>query len=324
MADVDVPKLGKVNKKVVVGIAVAAGAYVAYRYYQSRNAAADTSTDPGYEDPGVLPGVAGAIKPDGRYGSGDTTQTSDTTQFTTNAQWSQFALEKLSQSDTWTYAQIAEALGNYLNDRPLSDLQKSIVTAALGVAGHEPVGSHSIISGGNVDVTVAPTGVAATATATSALINFVAVPGARTYNVYRSDSTAAAGTAASSPITLSGLTPGTAYTVSVAAVSSAGAVGPKSSPISFKTPAVAVGTPAKPVVSSIVGARVTLTTSKVPYATVYRWFLNGKIYNTTDGPAVTLTNLNSKARYSPGVSVQADTSTGKPGALSRATSFTTK
>jgi hypothetical protein len=327
MAEVDVPVAGKIDKRVIIGVGVAAGGYVAYRYYKAHNAPAAASPDGSFEDPGVLPGVAGAIKDGNRYGSGDTTQTSDTSQVTTNAAWSQLALAQLSQSDRWSYADMAGALGNYLDGQPLSDAQQEIVRAAIAIAGHPPVGSPGIIPGGNTTISIAPTGVAASGvTASSALINFVPVPGARTYNVYRSGAATSSGSSGSSPITLSDLTPNTSYSVTVAAVSASGAVGPKSSPITFKTAGVTLAVPAKPALSSLVGTRATLTTSKVPYATSYRWFMIGgqgtTLLNTTDGPAVTLTNLKPKTLYV--IGVQADTTTGNPTKMSATTRFTTK
>lgn len=327
MAEVDVPVAGKVDKRVIIGVGVAAGGYVAYRYYKARNAVEGPSPDGSFEDPGVLPGVAGAVKDGNLYGSGDTTQTSDTSAVTTNAQWSQLALAQLGVSDRWAYADIAAALGNYLGGQPLSDEQQTIVRAAIAVAGYPPVGSPSIIPGGNTTISVAPTGVAAAAiTPTSAQINFVPVPGARTYNVYRSGAVTAAGSSNNTPVTLTDLTPNTSYSVTVAAVSAAGTVGPKSSPVTFKTAAANLAVPSKPVVSSVVGSRATLTTSKVPYATSYRWFMIGgqgtTLLNTTDGPAVTLTNLKAKTLYV--IGVQADTSTGNPTKMSATTRFKTK
>jgi hypothetical protein len=327
MPDVDVPVAGKVDKRVLIGVGVAAGGYVAYRYYRARNTPAAASPDGSFEDPGVLPGVAGAVKDGNQYGSGNSTQTSDTSAVTTNAAWSQLALAQLSQTDRWSYGEIAEALGNYLGGQPLSDAQQSIVRAAVAVAGYPPVGSPAIIPGGNTTISVAPTGVAVSGmTPSTALVNFVPVPGARTYNVYRSGAASASGSSSSSPITLSDLTPNTTYSVTVAAVSASGAVGPKSSPVTFKTAAASLAVPATPKVSSVVGSRATLTTSKVPYATSYRWFMIGgqgtTLLNTTDGPAVTLTNLKPKSLYV--IGVQADTSTGNPTKMSGTTRFKTK
>lgn len=327
MPELDVPVAGKVDKRVVIAIGVGAAGYLGYRYWKARTTVdTGTPTDPGFEDPGVLPGVAGAVKPDNMYGDGSATHTSDTSQITTNAAWSQLALGLLDRQDKWPYATMAEALGNYLDGQPLSDEQQSIVRSAIAVAGHPPVGNPSIIPGGNTSVTVAPTGVAASGiTPTSALINFVPVPGARTYNVYRNGS--AAGTGNSTPITLDGLTPNTSYSVTVAAVSSSGSLGPKSSPITLKTSGVALATPNKPTVSQIQKDRATLAVPKIPYATQYRWAISGggqsaHLLNTTDGPVVTATNLKSKTRYT--VTVAADTSTGNPGKSSAAASFTTK
>lgn len=327
MAEVDVPVAGKVDKRVLIGVGAAAAGFVGYRYYKARTAVPAASPDGSFEDPGTLPGVAGAVKPGNLYGSGDTTQTSDTSAVTTNSAWSQLALAQLSQSDRWSYADIAAALGNYLDGQPLSDDQQAIVRAAIAVAGHPPVGNPSIIPGGNTTISVAPTGVAASAiTPSSAQINFVPVPGARTYNVYRSGAVTAAGSSNNTPVTLSDLTPNTSYSVTVAAVSASGAVGPKSSPYTFKTAAANLATPATPKVSSVVGSRATLTTSKVPYATSYRWFMIGgsgtTLLNTTDGPAVTLTNLKPKTLYV--IGVQADTSTGNPTKMSGTTRFKTK
>lgn len=328
MPEVDVPVAGKVDKRVIIGVGVAAGGFVAYRYYKARNAvSSDTSTDGSFEDPGVLPGVAGAVKPNNMYGSGDTTQTSDSSAVTTNAAWSQLALSQLSQGDRWSYADISTALGNFLDGQPLSDDQQTIVRAALAVAGHPPVGNPTIITGGNTTISVAPSGLAVSSvTPTSALINFVPVPGARTYNVYRSGAAAPSGSSNNTPVTLSDLTPNTSYSVTVAAVSASGAVGPKSSPITFKTAGVTLAVPSKPVLSSLVGSRATLTTSKVPYATSYRWFMIGgsgtTLLNTTDGPAVTLTNLKPRTLYV--IGVQADTATGNPTKMSATTRFTTK
>jgi hypothetical protein len=72
----------------------------------------------------------------------------------------------------------------------------------------------------------------------------------------------------------------------------------------------------------VTNSRATVQTGKVPYATSYRWFLNGKMANSTDGPIVTLTRLAPRTKYS--VFVQADTSTGNPSKSSATLTFTTK
>lgn len=324
MADVDVPKVGKVNKKVLIPIGVAAAGFIGWRYWIARNTVSDP-VDPGMEDPGMIPGVIGGVKPDNSYGSGDqggNPQQTGGFRGTTNSQWTEYVTERLQQSDRWSYTTIVTALGNYLAGKPLSSEQQDIARAAIGLAGNPPVGNPIVIPGGNTAITVAPTGLAVTAKPDSLTVTFQPVAGAVTYNGFISGSARA--TSNGTTMTFTGLTPGTSYSVQVAAVSGSGAVGPKSTAISAKTTAVTMGTPAKPTVSSVVGSNVTFKTSTVPYATSYRWFLNGKIYNTTDGPWMTATNLKPKARYSPGFSVQADSSTALPGKVSAATSFTTK
>ena len=327
MADsVDVPKVGKVDKKVVVPIVVAAAAFVGYRYWKARQDAANAPVDPGMSDQlgGLGPGVA---NPNPNVGLPDNSSSGATTggfQGTTNSQWSEYVTDRLQQDGRWSYSVIAVALGNFLNDRPLTSDQQDIVRAALGIAGSPPVGYHSVIPGGNTAITVAPTGVSATANGPAAIrVAFSGVSGATSYSVYVNGSVR--GTGGGSPIDITGLNPGTSYSVQVAAMTASGTPGPKSSAVSVKTAGVTMGKASQPKITvNTGGGRVTFTTTSLPYATRYDWFLNGKIFNSTNTPAVTLTGLKSKARYSPGVSVRAAGATGAPGAVSLAKSFTTK
>lgn len=324
--DVNVPKVGKVDKKIIVPIAVAAVAFVGYRYWKARQDVGDGEpVDPGYEDMsgGLGPGVT---RPSGDYGLPDDSDSGNSTggfRGTTNSQWSEYVTDRLQQDGRWSYSVIAVALGNFLSDKPLSSEQQDIVRAAIGIAGNPPVGYHTIVPGGNTTITVAPTGVSATGTGPDKLrVSFAGVSGAATYNVYVNGSVRGTGTA--SPIDITGLTPGTSYSVQVAAVSASGAPGPKSTAATGKTLGATLGKPSQPAITvNTGGGRVTFTTSKIPYATGYDWFLNGKIFNHTSGNAVTLTGLKTKARYSPGVTVRA-TGNGAPGPVSTAKSFTTK
>jgi hypothetical protein len=328
MADsVDVPKVGKVDKKVIIPIAVGAAAFIGYRYWKARQDVGDGApVDPGYEDMsgGLGPGVT---NPNPNVGLPDDSSTGSSTggfRGTTNSEWSEYVTDRLQQDGRWTYSVIAVALGNLLSDKPLSSDQQDIARAAIGIAGQPPVGYHSIIPGGNTSITVAPTGGTASATGPDKLrVSFVGVAGAATYNVYINGSVRGTGTA--SPIDITGLTPGTSYSVQVAAVSASGAAGPKSSAFTGKTTGATLAKPAQPrVTTNAGGGRATFSTNAVPYATTYQWFLNGKIFNSTSGPSVTHTSLKAKARYSPGVSVRALGATGSPGPMSITKSFTTK
>lgn len=328
MADtsVDVPKIGKVDKKVVVPIVVAAAGFVGYRYWKARKDAANAPVDPGYEDMsgGLGPGVTNPNT--SNLGLPEDTSGATTGGFrgTTNSEWSEYVTDRLQQDGRWSYSVIAVALGNFLNDRPLTSDQQDIVRAALGIAGSPPVGYHSVIPGGNTSITVAPTGVSATANGPDKIrVSFSGVSGATSYTVYVNGSVR--GTGGGSPIDVTGLTPGTSYSVQVAAMTASGLPGPKSSSVSVKTAGATIGKPSQPKITvNTGGGRVTFTTSSLPFATRYDWFLNGHVFNSTNTPAVTLTGLKSKARYSPGVSVRAAGATGAPGAVSLAKSFTTK
>jgi hypothetical protein len=328
--DVEVPKLGKVPKRILIPIVVAGGGFVAWRYYQARGVtdAGDGGFDTGFEDEGVLPGVAGAVRPDNDYGEGNPVPSTDDFGFRghTNAEWSQYATTQLSQSDRWSYSDIISALGNYLDRQPLSDLQQEIVRSAIAAAGPPPVDYYNIIPGGNTDLTIAPSGVTATATATSISVSFTPVAGAKSYNVYRSNTTNTTtvphGTANSSPVALTGLTPNTSYSIRVAAVSSSGKVGPMSTAITVKTAAVNVARPYKPTVSNITNTSAVLTTKPVPFATSYQWYVQSILRGTTDGPTWTATRMKSRTRYR--AQVRADTTTGAPSKLSDSAYFTTK
>jgi hypothetical protein len=243
--EVQVPKVGALPKRTLIGVGAAAAGYVGWRIWQAKkaNAAAaatdTTGTDPGYQDPGTIPAVAGAggTVSGIPYGDPSSVQTVGDYGFTgtTNAQWTQYAANQLVQSQSWDYTSIVSALGQYLNHRPLSTDQVQIVQAAIAVAGYPPVGSFSIVPGGDTGLTVAPSGLqVASVTATSATLTWLPVAGAHGYHVDGHSVTAdVTGTQA----TLSGLKPGTAYSVTVAAEAGNGSLGPASDPVSVHTSA---------------------------------------------------------------------------------------
>jgi hypothetical protein len=158
--DVDVPKVGPIDKKVVIGVVVAVGGYVGYQYYRSKQM--PTTTDTGSTTDGTNPefdpqagdpnAVLGAVSPTNSYGLSDNVPTGDapsTSDFgfhgTTNDAWTQYAAAQLEQSDRWSYTDIVDALGKYLAQRPTTTAEQSIVNAAIAVAGHPPVGSFTLI-----------------------------------------------------------------------------------------------------------------------------------------------------------------------------------
>lgn len=257
--EVDVPGLGGVDKRVLVGVGAVAVGFVGWKWWQARSGATyaeEAPVDPGMEDAGLLPGVAGAVRPGNDYGlPGGAEPNTDTYGFTgkTNSQWTQYAANQLVKSDRWSYTDIVEALGQFLADKPLGADQVAIVQAAVAVAGYPPVGSHVIIPGGNTAILVAPTGLTGTADSDTAVsLRWAEVAGASGYKVYRG--TAEAATASTAAATVAGLTGSTAYGFQVAAVAGGGQVGPKSSTVTVttkaKTTTPSTPTPSTPTPSS--------------------------------------------------------------------------
>lgn len=241
--EVELPAVGGVDKRVVIGVMVAAAAYIGWRYYSARSGDQGddtTTTDPGYADDGTIPGVTDALG--NVWGSNPVTDTepaADTDSYgfngTTNSQWTQYVTGQLSQSDTWSISTIQVALGNYLDGRPLSTLQQSIVRAAIAVGGNPPVGTHTIISGGDTTLRTAPTGLhVVSRTDREVRIGFTAVPGAASYRAYRGVG-ANVGSSAGNTITVSGLSPRHTYTINVAGVTASGATGPHSAGLKVTT-----------------------------------------------------------------------------------------
>jgi chitodextrinase len=332
---VDLPGVGQVDKRVVLGVGGVAVVFVGWKWWQARDAAAydpeGEPVDPGMEDPGVLPPVAGAVRPDNDYGlPGDENTGSGSYGFTgrTNSQWTQYATGQLTASESWSYTAIVSALGKYLKGKPLSTDEQNIVQAAIAVAGYPPESPNApIVPGGNTKMTVAPTGVRVVSTTTNtATLSWSPVAGAESYRVYRSGASTNIGATdhPNTSITVSGLSPNTEYSFQVAADSIGQEPGPKSASVKGKTKAVSLKAPAGVKVGSIAATAATVSWSKVSGATGYRIYLNNHQRGSTDSAnsSYRVTGLSKKTKYS--VTVKADTSNQEPGPASKAVSFTTK
>lgn len=331
--DISIPVVGTVKKKVAIGVGVAGAAFVGFMYYQHAKDATTTddttaTTDPGFEDPGALPSVTGAVSDDNSYGSGDSSTAPSVDQYgftgTTNDQWAQYATQQLlGSSDTWSGSDITVALGAFLLNKSLTTTQQNIVQAALAVAGYPPVGTHTIISGGNVPLTVAPTGLTSDAqTSTTVHLKWSAVAGASDYVVTRSDlGNTVVGQGYGLSTTIAGLTPNTTYKFAVAARPSSGNAGPYSSAISVKTKAVTLSKPTLKVAGSTT-TTISVSSSVVAGSTGYRWYLNGHLTDATDAPSNVFRGLTKGKSYS--LSVAADNNTQSPGPMSTAVKASTK
>lgn len=325
---IDLPGVGPVKKPVVYGVGGLGIAFVLYMYYRNWTGVGidettDATEDTGYEDTGVLPSVSGAVSPDNSYGLDDEDTSSGSGGITTNDAWTRYAVAQLQQSDTWSYSDITTALGNYLANKPLSTKAQEIVQAAIAVAGYPPVGSHTIISGGDTGITVAPTGLRLVEASTSTVkMSWNAVAGAAGYRLYRSGVSQVVGVANGTTGEIGGLTTNQSYQIQVAAFSSSGEVGPKSNAVTVRTKAVVLTKPATPTVSGITKSSATAKVGKVPNATGYNWYLNGQNHGHSDSPTFTFQGLSPNRAYK--VSVAADTATTQQSPRSNERSFRTK
>ena len=326
--DIEIPKVGSVPKAVVIPVAGAAAAYVAWRYWQARNTAAyDPEAETAeYEDPGTIPGVTGAYSDTNSYGlaSSEPVSTSDYGfTGTTNSQWSQYVTDRLVASETWSYTSIVSALGAFLGNKALSTTEQQIVQAGIALAGNPPEGTHAIIPGGDVAITVAPTGLAAaTVTTTSVDLTWSAVPGATGYRVYRSGASENVGASADTKAHIGGLQPGTKYTFTVAAVGAGSAVGPKSSAVSVTTKTVTLKAPTGLTATAVTKNSVTLKWNAVADADFYRIYMNGVARNTSEDTTHTVGALKAKTKYT--VEVKADSTGGSAGPAAKITITTKK
>lgn len=258
---VDVPKVGAVDKRVVGAIAVSAAGFIGYRYWSAKKSPATDDTDGGYETPsefddssGSPSAVLGAVRPNNDYGIADPSipEPASTDDFgfhgKTNDAWTQYAAVQLSQSDRWSYADVVEALGKYLGQKPTTAAQQSIITSAIAVAGYPPIGTFTLIHAPDPIVPVTPpvtptpvtpapgvpTGLKAVKiTTTSINVAWNKVTGAHTYDV----DIVPGGSQSSTSLdeTFTGLKSKTSYQFRVRAVASNGLNGSWSPYLTVKT-----------------------------------------------------------------------------------------
>lgn len=304
---ITIPKVGEVPKSYLYGTAGLLAAYVLWSYWRASQDAGDepAPTDPGFEGEGdVLPVVPGALGPGEGGIPSEPADPPSTDQYgftgTNNSQWTQYAVTQLTQADRWQYQDIVEALGNYLNGKPLDATDTAIVQAAIAVAGYPPVGSYQIKPGGETPITTAPAGVRVVPkSTTSLLVSWNAVPGAASYRLYRSGVGPNIGTSLDTTATIGGLRPGTTYGIHVRAMSAAGKLGPSSSTVKAKTKDVTLRAPTGlRVETGKTTARLTWKT--VPGADGYRLYRSGASANvgaSGDGKAV-IYGLKPRTTYS--------------------------
>lgn len=325
-SDLDIPKVGKVPKKVIIPLAIGLAGFIGWRFWQARQAAstAETSTVADGEFGAVdssIPGVVGAVSPTNSYGdSGNTSDSgNDPTRFTNNAQWTDYVAGKLQQSETWSYTDIITALGLGLAGRPTTALQQSILRSAIAVGGQPPSGAIIIVSGGDTAPLVAPVVSAPTATPTTISMTWGAVAGADHYTVSRSDG--GTYTTTSPSYTVTQLNPNTSYTFKIAAANAAGTAGPSVS-VTGKTSAVRLVAPPAPRVTAVTSTGGTATTTGIPGATLYIWAVNGQEVGHTEGKTNNFHGLKPNTSYR--ITVAGDVDGQQSGPVSPAATLKTK
>jgi hypothetical protein len=158
---VNVPGIGKTDRKwVLAGLAAAAG-IVVYAYW--RRAQAPTGPAPGsdeqLDEAGYVPSdwspdaYVGATAPGGpNYDPGDVADTTPTT----NAEWSQRIVDLL-ENVGYDRNKAAATVGKYLSGQPLDATEKLIIQAGIALLGNPPAGALPIISAPSTPTTTTPT-----------------------------------------------------------------------------------------------------------------------------------------------------------------------
>jgi len=149
----------------------------------------------------------------------------------------------------------------------------------------------------------APSGLAVTATtSSSAALSWNAVSGASSYDIYRNGSRVNTTAVSGTSYTDTGLSAGTSYSYTVAAVDSAGNIGSQSGPVTATTSGTAPRLPAPSglAVTATTSSSAALSWNAVSGASSYDIYRNGSRVNTTavSGTSYTDTGLSAGTSYS--------------------------
>lgn len=329
---VDVPKIGRVKKAYIMVPAGAAAAYVAWRWYQARQAGADapagsdglyTSGDSG--DYG-LSTTGGATDVTGNSGNTSTDATNPNS-IDDNAEWTQAAVERLGNAG-YDGATVYAALGEFLARRALDKTEATIARAALAAAGQPPVGGpYSVIeeAGAGTGTLPAPTNlrVSGKPTSSQVTLEWDKVPGAMHYRLYRTDAgEEPVGDSYDTKAYARGLTANHTYSFYVRAFGTTGKAGGKSNVVSAKTAAVNLTKPTGLKASAITRTSFRVSCTPVKGAGYYRWFVNGNPSSPSDAPYKDFTGRTPNTTYR--ITVAADTTNQSPGPTSSALPVKTK
>lgn len=225
------------SKRILIVVALGAAGYVGWRWWSNRTAATGTPATVDVGAPVDASGVVGAPASGNVQYAGtvtDNTRTPGPGNFRNDAEWTQYAADKLAT--TRPVDTVYSALGDYLAGRPLSDAEADIVRSAIAVAGEPPSGHKPLVAQVGTITLTAPGGVAVYAfDRTWADLRWNGVSGAITYNVYRDGLASPVASSSSGHTRVHGLTPGHTHHLQVAGVTATGKPGPKSATVSVTT-----------------------------------------------------------------------------------------
>lgn len=233
MATVDVPGVGPVDKRVLLGLGgavVVVTGVIYWRRSQAEAAEGDAAVEAFDEgaltDTGEFGGGAGwqwAATP-----TGDVIEGSGSSAPRTNPEWTSRANEALIGAG-YGPTEVAAALGKYLGRQPLSSTEAVMVRAALGFVGNPPEGTYAVTLA-PATATPTPTTPKAPAAPSSVSVSLIgtdkaqlrwpAVAGATGYSVWRNG--AHFGTTLGTALNVTGLKRGAANYVEVAATNGGG------------------------------------------------------------------------------------------------------
>lgn len=314
------------QQKVLVVVGTGAAAYVAWRWFNNRKAAAVapvTVTSGTDADPSATGVVGSNVAGDQNVGNSSNT----TAAISSNDQWFSEAVTRLSNGG-WNPQAVQSALGDFLTGQSLDSSEASIVRAAVGAMGGYPPGGPMTIKEavGVTDVSKlpAPTGLKVTATGSNTVdLTWSPVAGATQYRVYRSGASQNVAGSTDTKAQVAGLQPGRSYTFYVAAGLSGEKMGPRSSGVTVKTSTQKLSAPTGVKVSNIGSTSARMSwNSTYPGQYLYRRSGSSQTWESVDA-ATTLSGLKPHTRYSYQVAaVQEGTRT--PGPWSSYVTFTTK
>lgn len=234
---VTLPVIGETKTNVLIGAGVTVAVIVGFHYVrQARNATVETA--PVAEESAGTYGADIGSGSGGYYATPSAASSSvvddGTPVISTNAQWTQAAVEALSNIgfDPQT---VSTALGKYLTGSPLTTGEKTIVQTAKGMIGNEPQSAPTMTGvapppAPSAVGLVAPKHVTYERTGSNFIVlKWSAVPGAKSYEVdfrWPDGKGRVEPSSADLVETFVGLTPGKTYRFKVRAVNSRGVRGP--------------------------------------------------------------------------------------------------